>query len=136
MRQLPRAPLQEDPIVTPQPAGSKGLAADEVGRAHIASKEGRWTIEFVSIDNDIANTSAHTGGSGTLSIPGLRAGDYAFLMGKTDSATVERAFIVTVNPRCATDGQVNYSYFNSDSAAVNPGSQTYYFMVIHRSIVS
>lgn len=137
MRQLPRAPLQEDPIVTPEPAGNKGLAADEVGRAHIGSKQGRWVEEFVTVSVNIANTNAQAGGAMAVSIDGIRVGDKCCYYGETLNGTSARAFHKWVRDgKCNVEGQIMLDYFNADSVAVNPDAQDITFRVTHLSIVS
>lgn len=92
-----------------------------------------WRMELFSLANNLPSTAAHVGGAGTLAITGLAVGDYAFFIGQTDNATTARSFLYTVNPLCAVAGQVSYVYFNTSASTVDPGSQTLYFLVIHRS---
>jgi len=137
MSPLPRGPLQETPVVTPTPSPSKGLAADEVGRAHISSKQGRWVEEFVTVSVNLPNTAGSTGDNITVSIDGIRVGDKCCLYGETLGGTSARAFHKWVREgKCNVEGQITLDFFNANTAAVNPDAQDLTFRVTHINLIS
>lgn len=133
---LPRGPLQKDPRVSRAPSSGHGLAADEVGRAHIASVRGRWVEEFVTVTwnvNGGSSISAHSGSAENITVSGVRANDKVMFAGSTSGANY---LLMRAEADPPSAGSVRMHFFNTNSSSQTPGSITIQLRVIHRSIPS
>lgn len=108
---------------------------DELGRkqAVVLGSFGEiWRMEILALTKDIANVPTHgaTLETFTSGISGLATGDFIMFLNK---ANQNRSLIVRSEPVCTVANQIVCQFFNADTADVNPASDTYYFLVIHRS---
>lgn len=108
---------------------------DEAGResAVVIGKAGEvWRWELVSVTKNLPSIAAHGAANDTITgITGLAVGDLVLFL-DTDLAT-HRGFIVRAKPLCGTAGQIDLRIFNADTVALDAASDTYHFLVIHRT---
>jgi hypothetical protein len=77
---------------------------------------------------NIASTAASSSGTQTISIPGLRVGDFCFFIGVNSNDAIQ--FHFRTEPLCATAGQIVLRYFNADTATRDPAAAGFSFLVV------
>jgi hypothetical protein len=104
---------------------------DGTALAVVGGKAGEvWSMELVGVSVNLGSMAGHTADTQTVSIPGLAVGDFVLFLNK---ASPHRMLIIRALPVCATAGQIDVQAFNADTGTVDPGAETFYFLVFHRS---
>jgi len=118
------ADVDDDPLFhTINEGGAKrALAFGKAGE--------RWDFELMSGTFNWASTANHTVQNGNITVTGVKVGDICMFL---DSASGQRQFIWRAEPIATVADQITLRGFNAGSGTLDPASDTYYFLVIHRS---
>ena len=107
---------------------------DEAGleRALVMGKKGeRWDMEVMQSSSfNWASTAAHSVQNGNVTVTGVKVGDICIFL---DSSSGQRQFIWRAEPIATVADQITLRGFNASTGTIDPASDTYYFLVIHRS---
>lgn len=98
--------------------------------ALVMGKKGEvWRMEIVAVSVTFPADAAQSGGTLTVSIPGLAVGDFFMML---DNPPDNGVFVSPRNP-CAVAGSAAFNIFNADNVTSVGGTVTTNFLVLHRS---
>lgn len=107
------------------------MQEDAVEGAVVLGKAGeKWRLEIISATIDPPNIGPDAGASTTETVSDLAVGDRILAM--YDSTGLGSSYAYRADHVVAVANQVAVRWYKS-GAATNPGSQTFYFLVLHRS---
>lgn len=88
------------------------------------------SVEILSVSVNVPSVNAHSSGSQSVTLTGVKAGDMVFWVG-TDVTGAGVQFNYFVSPAvAAADDTITLRYFNADTAAIDPAAATHYFLVV------
>lgn len=108
---------------------------DSLGTSQFVQIEGTtdiWRLEHMSVAHNLASRNGHGGGSETVALTGVAVGDLVLRM-TPDDPTVIRQFLLTPEFEVSVADEVQIESFNSDTVTIDPSSQTFHFLIAHRS---
>lgn len=134
------------PVGVPTPDTGKVRAyakdVDGIARLHSRSSDGSegsvalakadetMLFEYAAVTIDIASTASHSGGSQSVTIPGLATGDVCFWEGQDGGANGVQYW---TEPVCTSPDTIVLHRFNADAVTLDPVSTTHHFFIIHRA---